>query len=114
MTGMFFGEPWDAPIVDDAVQLPEVPTYAACIQCDEQIVETDQGFIRPYVGNDVAARYLVGIGPGHQLVAVHRECDLSSVLGHTVGVCLCTGYPHNRETAREVLRRVEEGHLWRR
>lgn len=107
MTVIFFGEPWDAPILEDATQLPEVPWYAACLRCDEMIGPDDQGFVRPYVGGDLDPRYLVGVGPSYQLHAVHRECDLASVVGHAMGVCSCTGYGFDRESAREVLRRVE-------
>lgn len=104
---MFFGEPWDAPILEDAVQMPEVPTYAACLQCNELIGEQDQGFVRPYIGGHLDPRYLVGLGSGYQLTAVHRECELASVVGHVVGVCSCTGYDATRDAGREVWRRVQ-------
>lgn len=107
----FFGEPWDAPIIEDATQLPEVPTYAACLRCDEMIGEHDQGFVRPHVGDLPDLRYLVGVGLGYSLTAVHRECELASVVGHAVGVCSCTGYDESRESAREVWRRVRAGAL---
>lgn len=111
MTPVFFGEPWDAPIIEDATQLPEVPTYAACLRCNDMIAEDDQGFVRPYIGSNLDPRYLVGMGPDYQLTAVHRECDLASVVGHAVGVCSCTGYDESRESAREVWRRVAAGRL---
>lgn len=110
MTAMFFGEPWDAPILEDAVRMPEVPTYAACLRCTEMIGEDDQGFIRPYIGGGLDPRYLVGVGPGHQLTAIHRECDLAGIVGHLVGVCSCTGYGSDRESAREAERRFLTRH----
>lgn len=103
---MFFGEPWDAPILEDATRMPGVPTYAACLRCDEMIGPEDQGFVRPFVGGGLDPRYLVGVGPSYQLTAIHRECDLASVVGHAMGVCSCTGYDSGRESAREVWRRV--------
>lgn len=105
---IFFGEPWDAPILDDATQLPEVPWYAACLRCDEMIGEDDQGLVMPHIG-DLDPRYLVGIGPGHSLIAIHWECHLAGIVGHLVRVCPCYGYDSSRETAREAQRRFDAG-----
>jgi hypothetical protein len=110
MTTIVFGALWDAPICDDALLYPELPTHARCLRCHEQIAEGDQGFIRPYIG-ELDPEYLVD---DDYLTAVHRECDLTGIVGHMVGVCSCTGWDTEaRETGREVLRRVQAGALAR-
>lgn len=40
----FFGEPWDAPMVDDGNQVP-TPVGEPCLHCGQAIVDGDQGFI---------------------------------------------------------------------
>jgi hypothetical protein len=112
---MIFGRPWDAPICDDAVRYPEVPTYADCLRCTERFTDGDSGVIMPHVG-PVDARHVIGVmgadrgGTGYVLVGEHRECHMSGVLGHIVGVCPCTGFdPDARATALEVQRRVDAG-----
>lgn len=40
----FFGEPWDAPMVDDGHQVP-TPVGEPCLHCGQAIVDGDQGFI---------------------------------------------------------------------
>ena len=126
---LIFGEPWDAPICDDATPYPEVPTYAACIYCGEQFEDGDRGVIMPHLGA-VDPRYLIGVAGAdrdpaaaahfavgtltYSLVGEHRECLLSSTAGHVVGACSCTGWEtHTRATALEVQRRVDAGALRR-
>lgn len=110
---MIFGEPWGAPVCSGATRLPEVPTYAVCLRCEEQLAEGDQGFLRPTLGG-VDAKFIVGGGNGFMLTAIHRECDLVDVLGHLVGVCGCTGWDTQaRATGREVLRRLTDGAVLR-
>lgn len=104
-----FGERWDAPVCDDAERYPVVPTYAKCIDCDEQIQEGDQGFVQVLMLGSVDPDYLVGLGAnGVNLIAIHRECQLLGILGHSVGVCSCTGWDTSRASAREALRRVQD------
>jgi len=108
---MIFGPLWDAPVCDDATVYPETPTNARCLRCREQFVEGDQGFVMPLMGK-VDPEFLVGVHGAGSLIAEHRECNLSSIVGHSVGVCRCTGFdPYARETGREVLRRVQAGDL---
>lgn len=108
---IYFGEPWDAPVVDDATRYPEIPTYAKCIRCGEYFADGDQGLIMPMIGG-AATDLLIGIGDGYALVGEHRECNMSAVVGHLVGVCSCTGYDIcARDTSREVMRRVDAGAL---
>lgn len=114
MPTIFFGPRWDAPILDDpdAVQLPETPTYARCLRCRELFAEGDQGYVTPYIGGGLDADFVVGHGEGAYLTAMHRECQLAGIVGHIVGVCSCTDWdPFDRETSREVARRVAAGAL---
>lgn len=109
MTTLLFGAPWDAPVCEDATFLPEVPTYARCARCGELFVDGDQGMVIPASGA-IEPELLIGVrgGPGDaQLVGQHRECLLAATVGHTVGVCSCTGYGPTRAAGREVLRRVQ-------
>lgn len=65
---MYFGEKWDAPVTDDAEQIP-TPTSLVCMHCWEHFAEGDRGTIN-----------LAG-------TAEHRECGLRSALcgiGHHV------------------------------
>jgi hypothetical protein len=87
----FFGERWDAPIVDDARQVA-TPAGASCYDCAEPIEDGDRGFVRATVLAD---------GTG-QIGYVHAECDLRSTCGCMAGLCGCTGHPSNRATARLV------------
>lgn len=105
---MWFGEPWDAPAVEDGERFPETPTYVKCAGwCDEQVQEGDQGYLIPHLGG-ADPEYLVGVASGAVLTAIHRECLLASTVGHIVGVCVCRGFERNRTTGREVWRRVTE------
>ena len=95
---VFFGERWDAPIVDNATQVP-TPVGEHCYDCAEPIADGDRGFVRPMVlaANVVETGY------------VHAECDLRGTCGHLVGLCRCTGYASDRATARLVWARFFGG-----
>lgn len=110
-TLVYFGQWWDVPALEHARQLPEVPTYAQCLRCHEYFAEGDQGLVIPYIGGKPDPDYIVGIGAYTTFVAQHRECHLSEIVGHLVGVCSCTGHGTDRESAREVARRVDGGAL---
>jgi hypothetical protein len=63
----FFGQRWDAPIVNDARQVPNL-LGEPCLLCDRTIKPDDQGFIRPHVFEDGN----VGFMP------VHRGCEMAT------------------------------------
>ena len=95
---VFFGDRWDAPIVDDAEQVP-TPAGQECYACGEQVAAGDRGLIR-------ACARMVDGRPVAQALPVHTECDMLGVLGHQWGVCPCTGYGHDRAAGLELLARV--------
>src|SRR5687767_9349030 len=96
---VFFGERWDAPIVDHARQAP-TPQGQACYLCDRAIEADDQGFIRPLFTESGQAEDL----------AVHRGCDMATTIGHIFGLCSCTGW-ETYEAGQELVRRSEAGEL---
>lgn len=98
---LFFGERWDAPIVDHATQT-KTPIGENCYACSEPIEPGDRGFIRGVVRVNGEGQ------PYGSTEPVHAECDMRGTVGHTVGVCHCTGYDDSRATAKEVWRRVGE------
>lgn len=98
MTVLFFGERWDAPVVDDATQV-STPVGQPCYVCDEAVVDGDRGFVRPTVR-------MVDGEPTAAAEPVHAECDLRMVMGHQVGVCPCNGYGSDRAAGRLVWERV--------
>lgn len=109
-TLVYFGQWWDVPALEHARQLPEVPTYAQCLRCQEHFAEGDQGLVFPHMG-ELEPEYVVGVGRYTTFSAMHRECQLSEIAGHLVGVCSCTGHGRDRASAREVARRVDGGAL---
>jgi hypothetical protein len=96
MTTVFFGERWDSPRLQFAIRVP-TPMAGSCLMCEEAIVEGDRGF-------------LVGMWAGDESVIcyVHAECEMADIIGHSVGVCSCTGFEPGRDRARAVWRRVAE------
>jgi len=116
----YFGERWDAPIVaDDPDALGcDTPVGVRCLECDEPIVQGDQGFLRPFMhgrGWQGEGWIVASLGEEASVTAVHRECDLLGIVGHMVGVCSCTDYAgfgvRGRAAAREVQARVDRGEL---
>lgn len=113
---IIFGELWDAPVCDDAIEV-DTPVGVHCLRCDEPVIDVDQGFMFPMAAGGVEDRYITRWRPFNApedcvTTAMHRECFMADTMGHTVGVCSCTGWDsHSRAAAREVLRRVEAGAL---
>lgn len=83
----FFGEPWDAPIIDGAICV-STPAGGSCIFCGERIEYGDRGFI--LMDGSFS----------------HAECEMLGIIGHDYGVCGCTGFDASRGSARELWRRV--------
>ena len=110
-TTLYFGPRWDAPVLYGATPFAETPYWARCTTCREYFEDGDQGLITPTIG-DVDSDYLIGTGTRVTLTGQHRECALSNVAGHLVGVCSCTGWDTSaRATSIEVQRRVDAGGL---
>jgi len=110
---MIFGSVWDAPICEGAVRVP-TPVRVFCLSCTERIVDGDQGFLHPTYAERMEPKYIVAGAGTRLLTAIHRECQLLHVVGHSVQVCTCTGWDtHSHEAALECQRRVDDGALRR-
>jgi hypothetical protein len=96
----WFGQSWHAPVNEDTPQVP-IPIGELCERCEERITADDSGMIIPCIGGS------------RPWLAYHRECNLLGLVGHSVGVCRCTSYLglSVRAAGREVVRRVEAGHV---
>ena len=99
----FFGQRWNAPVVDDGPDVLQVPTPVGepCSACNRKIEEGDQGFIRPHVFADGN----VGFMP------VHRGCEMGTTVGHYFGLCSCTGWDDLYGRGKELVRRADTGEL---
>jgi hypothetical protein len=83
----FFGERWDAPAVEDAVQVP-TPVGEVCQYCGEPIAAGDRGWVRA------------------PQVWAHTECEMLGIVGHLYGVCSCSGFDESRAAALVLLGRI--------
>lgn len=72
---MYFGEPWGAPAVDDAIAGP-TPLGVCCVYCPDLIAEGDRGFMLPTVrlGDD-------GATPVGDVQPVHLKCLIRMIVG---------------------------------
>lgn len=95
MTTLYFGERWDAPMLDgDMATQVDTPIGMKCYQCGEPIAAGDRGLLRALISDRATVR------------PIHMECDLRSAIGHEYQVCPCFGYGMDREAGRETLRRL--------
>lgn len=76
-----FGALWDAPVCEGETAEP-VPIGEPCMDCNEMIVEGDQGYIMACLRASGEVDWL----------PQHKECSLMSVIGHNFGYCSCTDY----------------------
>src|SRR5689334_5673646 len=104
MAEFFFGERWDAPMLDDANEIP-TPVGKQCGYCEEVIVEGDSGLLQTFVDLNSATQN-----------PVHIECLLVAILGdvfHHHRQCSCYGgsghddRPH-RERGRALVAVLKE------
>lgn len=82
----FFGQRWDAPMLDDGIPVA-TPTDMECLYaCGEPIIEGDQGVLVPCIDLDEAGK------PFAKMTASHRECWIRAGVGsvaHLQGRCDC-------------------------
>jgi hypothetical protein len=79
---VYFGERWDAPMLDGAIHQVDTPVGQACLHCAEPITSGDRGVLRACMHTDQK----VTTEP------VHMECDLRMGVGslaHLHGRCSC-------------------------
>lgn len=99
-TLLYFGERWDAPLLDGNITQVAVPVGRACLYCGEPIGAGDRGLMR------LAVRGTADKPTATQEPA-HMECDLRTMIGdvaHLEGRCSCSGHPSSEpdsQTYRE-------------
>lgn len=104
---VYFGERWDAPLLDGRIHQIPTPIGEQCLHCTEPIMEGDRGLLRTCIRDNAS---LAGLADG-SVEPTHLECDLRSSLGnakHLSGGCRYTGDCQDepgtmREQARAVL-----------
>jgi hypothetical protein len=102
----FFGERWDAPAFDDAIERP-TPVGETCPLCKETVEQGDRGTWQAFMFTEKRAEFC----------PTHLECWLRQGLGspaHLRGECSCSGGPEPaddrswRDQGREVMRMIRE------
>lgn len=91
----YFGTRWDAPLVDDATQV-STPVGQPCQMCTSPIADGDRGLLMGCV------RLVDGEQVG-SVEPVHTECLLLDTVGHSFGVCGCTGAGRTRADGLRLL-----------
>lgn len=98
----YCGPRFDAPIMEDAIQVA-TPIDEACMVCRGPIAEGDSA-LRGLV---MTADNEAPTGLVAELRWTHAECYALGTVGHVFGVCRCTGYDTtSREAARVLWRRL--------
>ena len=104
----YFGEPWDAPIVDGQTR-EHTPIGNPCAWCQVPIATGDQGILMGAITGPPQR-------PLASRVPYHRECLMRSTIGspaHLDGKCTCRGgQPPAEQTPEEM--RAEALEVWRR
>lgn len=106
MTIFYFGERWDAPLLDvpDDGRPPPVhcptPVGTPCVMCQAPIIEGDRGLL-----------YAVGVIDGADVAELdtpaHIECEMLHTVGHLWRVCTCWGWDITSIEARlEIVARM--------
>jgi hypothetical protein len=91
-TIIHFGPRWDMPMLDfGAIQVP-TPLGEECYLCEDPIAAGDRGLLRGLVRQS-----------GATIAPVHLECDMFHTIGHSIGVCHCTGWGYNEVMRKHIL-----------
>ena len=104
----FFGERWDAPILDHAVQV-QTPVGTPCVQCGEPVADGDRGTLISTVRLDADSQYVPGLEP------MHLECGVRAVVGsvkHLEGQCMCHGRDELSEDDRSFRQQGRDVMAW--
>lgn len=97
---VIFGEPWDAPMLDDrdGVLIMKTPAGRRCYGCEEAIEPGERGLYRTILTMR-----------GSEVGVVHAECEMLTVMGHSVGVCSCShGHLSRRQQALAMLAAIND------
>lgn len=93
----FFGEPWGSFVTQPGqAQRVATPVGQRCRICDEPVVAGDRGFIRTVARS-------VEIPGTYEITPVHAECEALGFVGHTFGVCSCTGHDTTSRASARLL-----------
>lgn len=107
----FFGDRWDAPAFDDAIQMP-VPIGDPCGYCGIEIVEGDSGTFQHFFEMEQKAALMRPL---------HIECWFRAGMGspaHMRGECSCKGSVEPEddrnwyEQGTESIRIFKAGEAW--
>lgn len=112
---VYFGERWDAPLLDGRIHQVPTPVGDHCLYCTEPIEAGDRGLLRACIRDNAS---LNGLTDG-SVEPVHLECELRSVIGpveHLEGRCSCSTRNAGseapvtsfRDDARAVLAHINE------
>jgi hypothetical protein len=96
---IYFGPSWTRHLY--RARRVDTPLGQDCYLCEEPIIENDRGLIK------AVARMGDDGQPYGAIKPVHIECDALPIIGHTVDICPCTGYPPNRDTAKLAWQRAQ-------
>lgn len=94
MTLVYFGDPWEAPALENAISA-ETPVGAACHRCGEFINRGDRGYVETLV-------HMENDEPAASVTQIHAECRTAEVYGHLLHICACTGHLMTRAVARRI------------
>jgi hypothetical protein len=105
----YFGQRWDAPLLDGRIQQLDAPVGHACLWCHQPIMDTDRGLFRAAISDQPGQDGQPGTAG--TVEPVHMECDLRAALGnltHLQGRCGHIGDCNDQETGtwREQARAV--------
>lgn len=102
-----FGPPFDSPRFDPGGGCVRVdvatPAGTPCLQCDEQVQDGDRGEMTTLFRSATETP---------EVHPVHTECQLLDMIGHSFGVCSCTGYggkSTRRQAALLLLEKINDG-----
>lgn len=97
----YFGERWDSPQFDEPGWVRvDTPIGKPCALCGEPIECGDRGMFMGGVA--VLDGQPTAMVHGH-----HMECLMLTTIGHTYGVCGCSGFGMDGPSREELVRRLD-------
>lgn len=78
------------------------PVGKRCLLCNEEIIKGDRGQFMGSSEPDKDGRLRAVVRP------VHIECMMIDTIGHTYGVCSCTGYGRDANARRAIVKAINK------